>query len=338
MSDALRALLHALRQGLSAPAAAPAIFIRAEADSALRELLPDLICEQTFKPECDRLATLGCAVSRRAQGPCGTALCLLTKNKLENLANIARAWSMLEPEGLLICSGANDTGAASTARRVRAAFGEFESLPKYHCRVFWTRRRPGPMPQSAADWLAAGELHLVAETGYLSRPGIHGWNRIDEGSRLLAAHLPSDIAGRVADLGAGWGFLSISLLARCPGITCLDLYDAEWLALDAARANVGARWPNASVAYHWHDVTRGLPAQRYDTVVMNPPFHSGKATDVALGRAFIAAAAGALVPGGTLLMVANRHLPYEAVVDKHLAARQAIAETAAFKVIRATAR
>jgi 16S rRNA (guanine1207-N2)-methyltransferase len=337
MSDALRALLHLLRQGRLAPVAAPAAFIRAEADAALNELLPGPVCEQTFKPEYDRLAALGCAVSLRAQAPCGTALCLLTKNKLENLANIARAWSMLEPGGLLAGAGANAAGAASSARQVRAAFGDLETLSKHHCRVFWTRRRPGALPAAAAEWLAAGELHRVPETGYLSRPGIYGWNRIDEGSRLLAAHLPADISGRVADLGAGWGFLSLRLLDHCRGITRLDLYDAEWLALDAARANVNARHPGAPVDYQWHDVTRGLPARRYDAIVMNPPFHSGKTTDLALGRAFIAAAAAALVPGGTLLMVANRHLPYEAVVDAHLKGRQAVAETAAFKVIRAAA-
>jgi 16S rRNA (guanine1207-N2)-methyltransferase len=338
MSDALRALLYALRQGVLTPAAAPVVFIRAEADPALRELPPSLTCEQTFKPEYDRIAALGFKTSRRAEGPCGTALCLLTKNKLENLANIARAWSMLDPGGLLICSGAKDSGAASIEKQARTAFGEIETLSKHHCRVFWTRRRPGPMPAQAADWLAAGELHLVPETGYLSRPGIYGWNRIDEGSQLLAAHLARDTTGRIADLGAGWGFLSLSLLERCPDIASLDLYEAEWLALDAARANVSARRSGASVDYHWHDVTRGLPAQHYDTIVMNPPFHSGKATDVSLGRAFIAAAAAALAPGGTLLMVANRHLPYEAAIDAHLKGRQTLAETAAFKVIRATAR
>src|SRR5205085_3743504 len=186
-------------------------------------------------------------VSLRAQGPCGTALCLLTKNKLENLANVARAWSMLDPDGLLICSGANDSGAASIEKQARAVFGEIETLPKYHCRVFWTRRRVGPMPAPAADWLAAGELHVVPETGYLSRPGIYGWNGIDDGSRLLAAHLPSDITGRVADLGAGWGFLSLALLEHCQNITSLDLYEAEWLALDAARANIGAPQRGVSV-------------------------------------------------------------------------------------------
>lgn len=337
MSDALRALHHSLRQGTLRLPPGRTVLIRAEADPALRDLAADLVCEQTLKSDHDRLAAQGFAVTRRAERSFAAAICLLTKNKAENLANIARAWSMLDPGGLLVCAGSNDTGAASIAKQVRDAFGTVESLSKYHCRVFWTRRALGPIPEMAAAWQAGGELHPVPEIGALSRPGIYGWNAIDKGSALLAAHLPPGTSGRVADLGAGWGYLSLKVLERCPGIAQLDLYEAEWLALDAARQNIGARWPDAPVGYHWHDVTAGLTA-RYDTIVMNPPFHVGKTTDVALGRAFVAAAAAALVPGGALFMVANRHLPYEAAIDAHFKARQTIAETAAFKVIRAAAR
>lgn len=336
MSDALRALLHSLGHGLRLPAGRT-VLIRAEADPALRALPPDLICEQTLKADHDRLAALGLAVTRRAEGSFAAAIVLLTKSKQENLANIARAWSMIDPGGHLVCAGSNDTGAASIAKQMREVFGATESLSKYHCRAFWTRRNAETMPPKAAEWAAVGELRPVPQIGYLSRPGIYSWNAVDKGSELLAAHLPPDMAGRVADFGAGWGFLSLRLLEQCKGIGHLDLYEAEWLALDAARQNIGARWPNAPVDYRWHDVTAGLPAQ-YDAIVMNPPFHVGKATDVALGRAFIAAAAAALVSGGTLFMVANRHLPYETVIDAHFKTRRTIAETAAFKVIRATAR
>ena len=337
MSDALRALQHSLRQGTLRLPAGRTLVVRAEADPTLRELGADLVCEQTLKPDHDRLAALGFAVTRRAEGSFAAAVCLLTKSKLENLANIARAWLLLDPGGLLVCAGSNDTGAASIAKQVREVFGTAERLSKYHCRVFWTRRTPGPLPEMAAAWLAAGELHRVPEINALSRPGIYGWNAIDKGSALLAEHLPHGISGRVADFGAGWGYLSLQVLERCRDIAQLDLYEADGLALDAARQNIGARWPDASVGYHWHDVTAGLTA-RYDAIVMNPPFHAGKTTDVALGRAFIAAAAAALKPGGTLLMVANRHLPYEAAIDAQFKSRQTIAETAAFKVIRATAR
>ena len=94
-------------------------------------------------------------------------------------------------------------------------------------------------------------------------------------------------------------------------------------ALDLARANLERlRDPSRAVAFgfHWHDVATGLPA-RYDFIVSNPPFHQGRADEPDLGRAFIAAAAAALKPGGRLWLVANRHLPYEAVLARDIRQR-----------------
>ena len=54
-----------------------------------------------------------------------------------------------------------------------------------------------------------------------------------------------------------------------------------------------------------------------------------------IGRAFIAAAAEALRPGGRLLLVANRHLPYEAVLDAHFGSVRTLAQQQGFKVIEA---
>ncbi len=45
---------------------------------------------------------------------------------------------------------------------------------------------------------------------------------------------------------------------------------------------------------------------------MNPPFHAGRSADPTMGQGFIAAAAKRLKPGGKLLLVANRQMPYEA--------------------------
>src|SRR3546814_3736999 len=71
----------------------------------------------------------------------------------------------------------------------------------------------------------------------------------------------------------------------------------------------------AKLGFHWHDVTAGL-AQRFDVIVTNPPFHAqGNAARPDIGRRFIAVAAEALKPGGRLWLVANRHLPYESVLD-----------------------
>jgi 16S rRNA (guanine1207-N2)-methyltransferase len=50
-------------------------------------------------------------------------------------------------------------------------------------------------------------------------------------------------------------------------------------------------------------------------VVMNAPFHDGGAEDRSLGQSFIKRAADSLKIGGSAWIVANRHLPYEAMLN-----------------------
>jgi 16S rRNA (guanine1207-N2)-methyltransferase len=118
----------------------------------------------------------------------------------------------------------------------------------------------------------------------------------------------------------------------------IDLYEAEARALEPARTNlheaVAASGRELASAVHWHDVTAGL-RQRYDAIVSNPPFHQGRADLPGLGRAFIAAAADALLPHGRLWLVANRHLPYEATLAAHFAQVRTVATQGGFKVIEA---
>ena len=169
---------------------------------------------------------------------------------------------------------------------------------------------------------------------FLSRPGLFAWDRIDAASSLLAAHLPLDLAGVGADLGAGYGYLSAEVLARCPQVTGMDLYEAQARALALARQNLQRESQAVPLAFHWHDVCAGL-LRRYDFIVSNPPFHAGRADQPELGRAFIAAAAAALNPEGRLWMVANRHLPYESTLREGFSSVRIVADEQGFKVIAA---
>jgi 16S rRNA (guanine1207-N2)-methyltransferase len=139
----------------------------------------------------------------------------------------------------------------------------------------------------------------------------------------------------VADLGAGWGFLSDAALRRNPQITSLDLFEADSRALDCARRNLAGHSRNLS--FHWHDVTLGLP-ESYDAIVTNPPFHRGQSTDVDLGAAFVAQAALALRRGGKLFLVANRQLPFEALLDNHKLLWRPVAEDSTYKLLFAQRR
>jgi 16S rRNA (guanine1207-N2)-methyltransferase len=155
---------------------------------------------------------------------------------------------------------------------------------------------------------------------------------------LLVDQLPTDLHGRVADLGAGYGYIAAEIVRRCPGVEAIDLYEAEQRAQEPARANLAQACRDAgrdvATAFHWHDVTRGLP-DRYDAIVTNPPFHQGRADQPELGRSFIEAAADALQPRGALWLVANRHLAYEATLAARFAGVRVVAERDGFKLIEA---
>ena len=259
-------------------------------------------------------------------------------------AQFARALARLAPGGVLVACMPNKEGAKSGEADLARLAGPLNVLAKNHCRVFWTAPLDAPADAAlAAEWRGLDAPRFIAEPrvpggGFRSRPGVFAWNRIDPASLLLAEHLPPDLHGHVADLGAGWGYLAGQVLARCPGVTALDLYEADARALQLARENVAAWDARVPVGFFRHDVTAGLP-RRYDAIVTNPPFHAqGAGERVDIGRAFIAAAAAALHPGGRLWLVANRHLPYEGVLDANFGSVRTVVQRDGFKVVEAVAR
>ena len=68
---------------------------------------------------------------------------------------------------------------------------------------------------------------------------------------------------------------------------------------------------------------------------MNPPFHDAGKKDDALGAAFIDKASAALRKGGVCWLVANRQLPYEAVLAPRFASVTLKAQTGLYKVYEA---
>ena len=83
------------------------------------------------------------------------------------------------------------------------------------------------------------------------------------------------------------------------------------------------------------DVDDAVGDERFDVIVMNPPFHLGKATEMTIPRAFIDAADAHLAPGGSLYLVANRQLPYERLVMDGVGAVQTLHDGRRFKVLGA---
>ena len=324
-------LLPFLSGQLAWPDAAQALFLRARAGITLPR--DKLICQQSFKPYADVLLGAGYSLAESNTEKFPLVLALPPRQREESRALLAHALQRTTPNGVVVASMSNNEGARSGEADLEHLAGAVHSLSKNKCRVFWAAAKPEWMNTALiTEWAALDAPRPIANGRFISRPGLFAWDRIDAASALLAQHLPPDLAGRGADLGAGFGYLSAEVLARCTGVTALDLYEAEARALELAQTNL--QRIAQPLNFFWHDVTQGLP-HRYDFIVSNPPFHQGRADQPDMGRAFILAAAAALLPRGRLWLVANRHLPYEDVIRKNFKKVRTATENQSFKVIEA---
>ncbi|WP_445146598.1 class I SAM-dependent methyltransferase [Dyella sp. Tek66A03] len=338
---ALEALFVPFETGLlSLPADGRVLFMRARDGFRLREMArPGWVCEQSFRPFADALERSGLRLGNpESDERFPLVLVLPPRQRDEARALFAQAMRRAAPGGVVLAAMPNTEGAKSGEADLARLAGRLQVISKHKCRVFWTAPlRDAADPALLDEWSALDAPRRNA-AGYVSRPGLFAWDRVDAASALLAGHLPADLSGRLADLGAGYGYLATQVLARCVGVTGLDLYEAERRALEPARLNLeGAQRAcgrPVAFAMHWHDVTQGLP-HRYDAIVSNPPFHQGRADLPELGRAFIDTAAGALWPHGRLWLVANRHLPYEATLAARFSEVRTVTTQEGFKVIEA---
>ncbi|WP_245306294.1 class I SAM-dependent methyltransferase [Roseovarius aestuariivivens] len=286
--------------------------------------LPQALCHiiTGFRPDYDHFASLGFACATAPEGRYGASLVCAARAKPLSFARIAEAAAVTD--GPVIVDGLKTDGIESLLKACRKRTEVPAPLSKSHGKLFWF-----PASDTFSDWVQ-DEMHEI-EGGFVTSPGVFSADAVDPASRLLADHLPEKLGARVADLGAGWGYLSARVLKR-ESVAHLDLVEADHAALTCARRNV----PDSRAAFHWEDALRWRPATQVDCVVMNPPFHTGRKGDPDLGRSFIRAGADILAPSGQLWLVANRHLPYEAELAAAFGEVSEAGGDARFKILHAT--
>jgi 16S rRNA (guanine1207-N2)-methyltransferase len=247
---------------------------------------------------------------------------------LERRYVLAQALRALKPGGRLIALAPKAKGGARLSQEI-SAFGctPAESARRHH--RFCEAIRP-PAPRGLAEAIAAGGPQIAPALGLWSQPGVFSWDRLDPGTALLLRHLPP-FQGAGADFGCGVGALALAVL-KGPGVRSLALVDSDGRAVAATRRNV----EDARATFAWRDLREPWPELNgLDFVVMNPPFHDGGRDDPGLGGVFIRRAAEALRKGGTLWMVANRHLPYETALAAAFAKVTPVDQADGYKVIEA---
>lgn len=287
----------------------------------------DVQCQQFFYPLAKELEGQGFSVSPNMPDDTYTQIIFMgSKNVLETTLYIRAAHVRLTESGRLICAAGNKEGGTRLKRLCQDnGFDILDEISKNKMRIVIAQKAKAAIADDGFS------LTPVCDGAYHSIPGLFGWDKIDAGSQLLLEHIPSDLSGHIADFGCGYGYLSAEIMRKCKNIGEISGYDADYRALYAFQSNITDKnifyWDNLT----HYDVKRGP----FDAIVMNPPFHQDKTTDVEIGQSFIKSAARALKPKGVLYMVSNAHLPYEKVLEQAFQSVEKLAEERGFKVYKA---
>lgn len=303
------------------------MLVGAGADADLDAFDPALTqIVQGFFPDHQALKARGFDVVTDVSGGFDSAVVFLPRARADARARIAEAVARLAPGAELWIDGQKTDGVDAVIKELRGLAPVDAVQSRAHGKIFRvTLPEAGWLP---ADWAARDH---EAAPGMVTRPGVFSADAPDPASQALAALLPEKLPTRIVDLGAGWGWLSAQILQH-PGVGTLHLVEADAVALDCARRNI----TDPRAVFHWADALEFRLPEPVNGVIMNPPFHDGRAADPRIGAGFIRAAAGLLTGAGRLWMVANRHLPYEQVLRESFGDVSELGGDSRFKILTAT--
>jgi 16S rRNA (guanine1207-N2)-methyltransferase len=285
----------------------------------------DLRCVSSSFAVNKTLSSAGLKVGQMLEAEIDHAIVFVPRAKAEAHDLIAAAVQAC-PNGWIVIDGQKTDGIESIAKQIARDVADVGSYSKGHGKTIWFRSADA---RHLVEWCAQASEN---KSGFVTAPGVFSADDVDPASEMLVEHIPSSLSGQIADLGAGWGFLSHGLFEKCAGITKLHLIEDNAVALKCARDNI----IDDRAQFCWADALNWMPSKPLDCVVMNPPFHTTRSAEPTLGIGFIQAAARVLKPGGRLFMVANSHLPYEPTLAKSFEKYELLARSSRFKVYCAT--
>jgi 16S rRNA (guanine1207-N2)-methyltransferase len=187
--------------------------------------------------------------------------------------------------------------------------------------------QPSPFPTRYT--LDEPKIELINHANVFCRDGL------DIGTRAFLPHLPQNLgAARVADLGCGNGVLAIASALANPDAH-YTLVDESFMAVQSAQENWQLALGDREVLIRAGDGLAGQEPDSLDVVLCNPPFHQQQVVGDFLAWRMFQQARSALVTGGALYIVGNRHLGYHSKLARLFRGVEQVAATPKFVILKA---
>ncbi|WP_130909241.1 methyltransferase [Pseudomonas mucidolens] len=190
-------------------------------------------------------------------------------------------------------------------------------------------RPPAVSPYPTRYRLDTPAIELLNHANVFCREGL------DIGTRAFLPHLPQNLgSAHVADLGCGNGVLAIASALQNPEAR-YTLVDESYMAVQSAAENWQAAPGERAVTIRPGDGLADQAPQSLDVVLCNPPFHQQQVVGDFLAWRMFQQAREALVVGGALYIVGNRHLGYHSKLARLFRGVEQVAATPKFVILKA---
>jgi 23S rRNA (guanine1835-N2)-methyltransferase len=244
--------------------------------------------------------------------------------------------ALLLPQGATVLAAGMDKHLSRhTAPILEHYIGPTQRLPgQRKARLFCAVRDDRPAVHSHTD---ATYYCAPLDAELRSLPNVFSQDKLDIGTRFLLEylHLLAPVETAI-DLACGNGVLG--LVAAKQGLArSVAFCDESALAIASAQFNASRLFPHAEHRFQFHhgDGLEQYAGAAVQLILCNPPFHQEHTVNEYAGRRLLNQCSRHLLPGGHLLLVANRHLDYLPLLRNTFLTVEKCASNSKFNIVLA---